>query len=52
MKLIASALDTGETWPINQREYLTARQRRKMRGRPDMIVLFSHYLAEELRKYD
>ena len=50
LKLVATDLDTGETWPINQREYLTALQRSNMRGRPDMIVLFSHHLEEELRK--
>ncbi len=41
---------TGQTWIIDQRKYLSSRQRSKMKGRPDLIVLFSHYVADELRK--
>ena len=50
LKLIATDPATGESWTIDQRDYLSSRQRSKIRGRPDMIVLFSHYLKEELRK--
>lgn len=50
LKLTATDPATGESWTIDQREYLSTRQRSKIRGRPDMIVLFSHYLEEELRK--
>ncbi len=50
LKLIATDTDTGETWTIDQEDYLSSRQRSKMEGRPDMIVLFVHYLEEELRK--
>ena len=50
LKLIATNPETRETWTIDQRAYLSSRQRRKMEGRPDMIVLFAHYLEEELRK--
>ncbi|HZX13321.1 MAG TPA: HTTM domain-containing protein [Thermodesulfobacteriota bacterium] len=41
---------TDETWEIKIRDYLTNRQRKKMTTRPDMILNFSHYLANELRK--
>ena len=50
LKLIATDTATGESWTVDQRDYLTARQRRKMRTRPDLIVQFSHYLEKELRK--
>ncbi len=50
LRLTATDTDTGESWTINQREYLSSRQRSKIRGRPDMIVLFAHHLEEELRK--
>jgi vitamin K-dependent gamma-carboxylase len=50
LDLIAAIPDTGETWTVDQSRYLTSRQRIKMLGRPDMIVLFSHFLAEELRQ--
>ena len=50
LRLTATDMQTGESWVINQRDYLTARQRRKMRTRPDLIVLFSHYLEKQLQK--
>ncbi len=50
LELTATIPETGEAWTIDQRAYLTSRQRSKMRTRPDMIVLFSHYLDGELRK--
>ena len=49
LKLTATETSTGESWTIDQRDYLSSRQRSKIRGRPDMIVLFSHYLEDELR---
>ncbi len=42
--------DSGKTWKIKLRDYLNRRQIRKMRSRPEMILLFSHYLAQEKRK--
>lgn len=41
---------SGESWVINPRTYLTTRQRNVMTTHPDMILQFSHYLAEEMRK--
>ena len=49
LKLTATDPETGESWTVRQRDYLTSRQRRKMRGRPDMIVLFTHYLETKYR---
>ncbi len=36
------------TWWIAPREYLTARQARKMASHPDMLVQFARFLEEEL----
>lgn len=41
---------SGETWIIDPREYLTSRQRRTMATHPDMILQFSQYLADEMRR--
>ncbi|MGH2532086.1 MAG: HTTM domain-containing protein [Thermomicrobiales bacterium] len=40
---------TGASWEIEPRDYLTARQIRKMATQPDMILQFSHEIAEQLR---
>jgi hypothetical protein len=37
-------------WKIHPRNYLSARQARKMAGRPDMILQFAKYLAKEYEK--
>jgi vitamin K-dependent gamma-carboxylase len=37
------------TWTVYPQDYLAGWQIRKMSTRPDMILQFSHYLAEELR---
>ena len=50
LELIATDPSTGERWTVDQSQYLTSRQRLKMQGRPDMIVLFSRFLVEALRK--
>jgi hypothetical protein len=50
MKLVATDPDTGETWTVDQSEYLTSKQISSMRGRPDMIVQFSRHLEDEYRK--
>lgn len=39
-----------KTWEIKSRRYLKRWQRRKMSIRPDMILQFSHYLAQNLRR--
>lgn len=36
----------GETWRVRPIDYLTSKQYRKMRCRPDMILQFAHHLAE------
>src|SRR3989337_1432170 len=41
---------TDKTWEINIRDYLTYKQRNTMDTRPDMILNFSHYLANEFKK--
>jgi hypothetical protein len=41
---------TGETWTIDPRRYLTRRQARKMAARPDMILQFCHFLADQGRR--
>jgi vitamin K-dependent gamma-carboxylase len=41
---------SGKTWTIDPRAYMGARQLRKMATHPDMILQFSHYLAEEKRR--
>jgi vitamin K-dependent gamma-carboxylase len=40
---------TGQTWIINSKDYLKPHQV-KMTTKPDLIVQFSHYLAEEKRR--
>jgi hypothetical protein len=40
---------SGASWVEDQRAFLSSRQRRKMRSRPDMIVKFAHYLEEVAR---
>ena len=40
-------LDTKIMKEINLSDYLTQRQRRKIKSKPDMILQFAHYLAEE-----
>lgn len=41
---------TNRTWEVNPRDYLTRRQLAKMATRPDMILQFSHYIANDLRR--
>jgi hypothetical protein len=38
--------DTGQTWDVEPRDYLTSSQRAAMVSQPDMILQFSHYLAD------
>lgn len=37
-------------WRIDHERYLTSRQRRKVATRPDMILQFSHFLADQIRE--
>ena len=41
---------TGETWEIDNSEYLDSRQDGKMPARPDMIVQFAHFLEGRWRE--
>lgn len=40
---------TGRVWEIDNRQFLTPRQIRKMSSRPDMILQFAHHLADVWR---
>jgi hypothetical protein len=42
--------NTGTTWDVDPRTYLTSFQVGKLRGQPDMILQFSHFLADEWRR--
>ena len=41
---------TGQTWTIKPEDYLKSHQLMKMITKPDLILLFAHYLAEEKRR--
>lgn len=41
---------SGQTWTIKPEHYLKSHQIVKMTTKPDLILLFSHYLAEEKRR--
>ena len=41
---------SGQTWTITPKDYLKSHQLTKMITKPDLIVLFSHYLEEEKRR--
>ena len=40
---------SGQTWTIKPEDYLESHQVMKVITKPDLLVLFSHYLAEEKR---
>ena len=50
IEFVATDPKTGETWHIDPRDDLTTEQIFKMTTRPDMILQYSHYLAENLRE--
>ena len=41
---------TGQTWTIKPEAYLKSHQLIKMTTKPELILLFGHYLAEEKRR--
>jgi hypothetical protein len=41
---------SGQTWTIKPEDYLKSHQLTKMITKPDLIVQFSHFLAEEKRR--
>lgn len=40
---------SGETWAVDPADYLTREQERYLVGQPDMILQFSHFLADQWR---
>lgn len=43
-------LESDETWPIDSRQFLTARQEERMASTPDMLVQYAGFLVQEMRK--
>ena len=41
---------SGQTWTIKPEDYLRPHQRTKVITKPDLVVQFAHYLAEEKRR--
>ena len=41
---------SGQTWTIKPEDYLASHQVTKMTTKPDLLVQFSHFLAEEKRR--
>jgi hypothetical protein len=41
---------SGQTWEVDPLTYLTSTQAGQMESQPDMILQFSHFLADEWRK--
>jgi hypothetical protein len=41
---------TGQTWVVDPKDHLDARQTTKMTNKPDMILLFAKHLAEQKRR--
>ena len=41
---------TGQTWVVDPKKHLEARQVMKMANKPDMILLYAHHLAEQKRR--
>ena len=41
---------SGQTWTIKPEDYLKSHQVTKMTTKPDLLVQFAHYLAEEKRR--
>jgi vitamin K-dependent gamma-carboxylase-like protein len=41
---------SGQTWIVKPQDYLESHQLMKMTTKPELILLFAHYLAEEKRR--
>jgi hypothetical protein len=41
---------SGQTWTIKPEDYLKSHQLTKVITKPDLLVLFAHFLAEEKRR--
>ena len=48
---VIDADDRGNVTHVEPEWFLTAKQTKKMTGRPDMILQFAHFLAEHWRKH-
>jgi hypothetical protein len=42
--------ESGQAWTINPEDYLETHQLMKVITKPDLLIHFSHYLAEEKRR--
>ena len=42
--------ENGQSWAVDKRFFLTARQVRKMSNRPDMILQFAHHVADQWQR--
>ncbi|MDC0670794.1 HTTM domain-containing protein [Nannocystis radixulma] len=50
VRFYATDPERGETWKIETRGRLSGWQREEMSGRPEMILQFAHFLADDLRR--
>jgi len=50
IQFFATDPKTGETWVIDHYEDLTEKQVPRMSTRPDMILQYSHFIAENLKE--
>jgi len=41
---------SGQTWTINPEDYVESHQLMKMITKPDLLVQFAHYIAEQKRR--
>ena len=48
IKFLITNLETESTSEVDLSKYLTKRQRKKIKSKPDMIFQFTHYLADEI----
>ena len=52
MLILVTNPSTGKTLSVDPLDHLTERQLRSMDGRPDMILTYIHYVAEEIIKQE
>ena len=50
VEFIATQVSTGATFPVDPQGYLTSWQIAAMKMRPDMILQFCHWAADDLRR--
>ena len=49
VRFFATDPDSGRTWEVPHRRHLRGWQRRQLTDKPEMLVQFAHFLADELR---